>query len=443
MYRDDTCILTARKVEFSWRSSPFSSPSYHAASLQQAWVRVKPGPGSQACRVSGLKVQHRFFQHRGSHGEGDAGDCTNWKWLYTEPETDTTIHVYTYIYIYILTTNLVSLLHDQQWPVHILEHFGFRSCPNVPWWIATHHPTRCNRSMNQTRMEEWSKSRQNTHMRHHMQRTNKWQIRCVCLIFSLGNKHQVSSFCLGLDSVHKTQCNTGSTVTTSIHKWFFKKQLDLEMVLSTTPWDAMDHSAFFSPQKSGKENDQRDANRGDAKDFKKRLVSASLGDRVRAEQNRLVPSSPEALPCTSEILPPQHLWTPNFFTSPDGEVGTGNLQKKGIMASFSLLWHALTINGIGHQKVNQQHEKKRGNARITDDLSSGRWVSPHCPQRCSAWRQINQISRVPSSMKFDKRFATFEVRCNEVIHSRRGNGEADGLWAKGEEWRVVSKMACV
>ena len=93
------------------------------------------------------------------------------------------------------------------------------------------------------------------------------------------------------------------------------------MVLSMTPWDSMDLSAL-SPQKSEKENDQREANRGDL-DRKKRLKKASLGDRVRAEQNRLVPSSPEALPCTSEILPPQHLWTPNF-TSPDGEVGIGN-----------------------------------------------------------------------------------------------------------------------
>ena len=211
------------------------------------------------------------------------------------------------------------------------------------------------------------------------------------------------------------------------------------MVLSMTPWDSMDLSAL-SPQKSEKENDQREANRGDL-DRKKRLKKASLGDRVRAEQNRLVPSSPEALPCTSEILPPQHLWTPNF-TSPDGEVGIGNYRKK-----HGFFFIALTMNCIGHQKVNQQHQNKRGHARIAGDLWSCRWVSPHCPQRCSAWRQINQMSRVPSLMKFDKRFATFEVRCNEVIHSRRGNGEADGLWAKGAgffpRWLVSSEMCCL
>ena len=274
--------------------------------------------------------------------------------LYTEPETDTTIHVYTY------------MLH-----ICIYIHTHHKSCFTASWWkgltsndqyifwsisasevVQTFHDELqliiLQGATGRWIKREWrneARAGKNTHMRHHMQRTNKWQIRCVCLNFSLGNKHQVSSFCLGLDSVHKTQCNTGSTVTTSIHKWFFKKQLDLEMVLSTTPWDAMDHSAFFSPQKSGKENDQRDANRGDAKDIKKRLVSkASLGDRVRAEQNRLVPSSPEALPCTSEILPPQHLWTPNFFTSPDGEVGTGNLQKSelyGIM-TYGFFFIALT-----------------------------------------------------------------------------------------------------
>lgn len=357
MYRDDTCILTARKVEFSWRSSPFSSPSCHAASLQQAWVRVKPGPGSPACWVSGLKVQHGFFNTRKPW----------WRWCWWLHQLKVTIYYIlnlkqTRLYMYIRTCYIY---------VYIYIYTHHKSCFTASWWkgltsndqyifwsisasevVQTFHDELqliiLQGATGRWIKREWrneARAGKNTHMRHHMQRTNKWQIRCVCLNFSLGNKHQVSSFCLGLDSVHKTQCNTGSTVTTSIHKWFFKKQLDLEMVLSTTPWDAMDHSAFFSPQKSGKENDQRDANRGDAKDIKKRLVSkASLGDRVRAEQNRLVPSSPEALPCTSEILPPQHLWTPNFFTSPDGEVGTGNLQKSelyGIM-TYGFFFIALT-----------------------------------------------------------------------------------------------------
>ena len=131
MYRDDTCILTARKVEFSWRSSPFSSPSCHAASLQQAWVRVKPGPGSPACWVSGLKVQHGFFNTRKPW----------WRWCWWLHQLKVTIYYilnlkqtrlymyirtcYIYVYIYTLTTNLVSLLHDERgWPVMTSTYSG-------------------------------------------------------------------------------------------------------------------------------------------------------------------------------------------------------------------------------------------------------------------------------------------------------------------------------
>lgn len=82
------------------------------------------------CRVWKFSM---VFSTQGSHGEGDAGDCTNWKWLYiiywTWNRHDYTciyVHVtYMYIYIYTLTTNLVSLLHDERgWPVMTSTYSG-------------------------------------------------------------------------------------------------------------------------------------------------------------------------------------------------------------------------------------------------------------------------------------------------------------------------------
>ena len=86
-----------------------------------------------------------------------------------------------------------------------------------------------------------------------------------------------------------------------------------ELTVSTI--DAMVVDAYLSP--SNKENS------GDANGVpdvlscsRKKFCLGSLGDRIRAA--RLEPTSPEALPCSSEILPPQHLWTPHF-TSPTSD----------------------------------------------------------------------------------------------------------------------------
>lgn len=88
---------------------------------------------------------------------------------------------------------------------------------------------------------------------------------------------------------------------------------------------ALDASLSYLSPKSDKENDYSHGNR-DVQDVlscsRKKLSLGSLGDRIRAEQRaqrepqNFVANSPEALPCTSEILPPQHLWTPHF-TSPN------------------------------------------------------------------------------------------------------------------------------
>ncbi|CAL1154136.1 unnamed protein product [Cladocopium goreaui] len=87
--------------------------------------------------------------------------------------------------------------------------------------------------------------------------------------------------------------------------------------------------SYLSPKARDKENDSQNGNR-DVQDVlscsRKKLSLGSLGDRIRAERSRaqrepessFVVNSPEALPCTSQILPPQHLWTPNF-TSPNSE----------------------------------------------------------------------------------------------------------------------------
>lgn len=97
------------------------------------------------------------------------------------------------------------------------------------------------------------------------------------------------------------------------------------MVASTA--SSLDASLSYLSPKSDKENDSQNGNR-DVQDVlscsRKKLSLGSLGDRIRAEQRaqrepqNFVVNSPEALPCTSQILPPQHLWTPNF-TSPNSE----------------------------------------------------------------------------------------------------------------------------
>lgn len=91
--------------------------------------------------------------------------------------------------------------------------------------------------------------------------------------------------------------------------------------------------SYLSPKARDKENDSQNGNR-DVQDVlscsRKTLSLGSLGDRIRAERSRaqrepessFVVNSPEALPCTSQILPPQHLWTPNF-TSPNSEEAQG------------------------------------------------------------------------------------------------------------------------
>lgn len=121
------------------------------------------------CRVWKFSM---VFSTQGSHGEGDAGDCTNWKWLYiiywTWNRHDYTciyVHV-TYMYIYIYTHHK-SCFTASWWK-------GLTSNDQYIFWsisasevVQTFHDElqliilkRCNRSMNQTRMEEWSKSRQ-------------------------------------------------------------------------------------------------------------------------------------------------------------------------------------------------------------------------------------------------------------------------------------------
>lgn len=96
---------------------------------------------------------------------------------------------------------------------------------------------------------------------------------------------------------------------------------------------SLDASLSYLSPKSDKENDYSQNGNRDVQDVlscsRKKLSLGSLGDRIRAEQraqrepqSSFVVNSPEALPCTSQILPPQHLWTPNF-TSPNSEEAQG------------------------------------------------------------------------------------------------------------------------